>query len=255
MFAAETETAKPENAGRVRADTFAYPLICGTVAPRITHLLSHSSHSCVVHINSDTTPPPLYRSPPLPFLSPHPAMDDRETELSRFRQQWKAEVTARQTRPAVPPQLSSSSETKPAFPSRKLSHSSAAAKEVPEEWTEAQAAASLPEPGARERPTSPTAARRTSVSVPSVLVVPESALEHYEKAVEKEAQGSLGESLSLYRKAFRVRPDGLGLLLGDLLPQLCLEGEGLYIPDGPKGRHSVPGEILSTPARRPLIRP
>lgn len=33
---------------------------------------------------------------------------------------------------------------------------------------------------------------------------PSSALEHFEKAVEKEAQGSLGDSLSLYRKAYRV---------------------------------------------------
>ncbi|KAI9870653.1 MAG: hypothetical protein M1830_003993 [Pleopsidium flavum] len=33
---------------------------------------------------------------------------------------------------------------------------------------------------------------------------PRSALEHYEKAVEKETQGSLGDSLSLYRKAYRL---------------------------------------------------
>lgn len=33
---------------------------------------------------------------------------------------------------------------------------------------------------------------------------PVSALEHYEKAVEREAAGSLGDSLRLYRKAFRV---------------------------------------------------
>jgi F-box protein 9 len=33
---------------------------------------------------------------------------------------------------------------------------------------------------------------------------PKSALEHYERAVEKETQGSLGDSVSLYRKAFKV---------------------------------------------------
>jgi F-box protein 9 len=33
---------------------------------------------------------------------------------------------------------------------------------------------------------------------------PETALEHYEKAVERETQGSLGDSLNLYRKAYRV---------------------------------------------------
>ena len=34
---------------------------------------------------------------------------------------------------------------------------------------------------------------------------PRSALEHYERAVEKEDQGNLGDSLSHYRKAYRVR--------------------------------------------------
>lgn len=34
---------------------------------------------------------------------------------------------------------------------------------------------------------------------------PNTALEHYEKAVERESQGNLGDSLKLYRKAYRVR--------------------------------------------------
>lgn len=34
---------------------------------------------------------------------------------------------------------------------------------------------------------------------------PRSALEHYERAVEREDQGNLGDSLKLYRQAFRVR--------------------------------------------------
>lgn len=33
---------------------------------------------------------------------------------------------------------------------------------------------------------------------------PSSALEHYEQAVERESQGNLGDSLKLYRKAYRV---------------------------------------------------
>lgn len=37
-----------------------------------------------------------------------------------------------------------------------------------------------------------------------VVKEPVSALEHYEKAVERESAGSLGDSLRLYRKAFRV---------------------------------------------------
>jgi F-box protein 9 len=34
---------------------------------------------------------------------------------------------------------------------------------------------------------------------------PRSALEHFERAVEKEAEGNLGDSLHHYRKAYRVR--------------------------------------------------
>lgn len=129
-------------------------------------------------------------------------MDDRETELSRFRRQWQAEVTARAA--AVQPHSSSSSSSAapkpkvPAFPPRKLSASACEAPEEDEKDVEGV-------PGPRERSTSPTATRRTSVSA----AVPESALEHYERAVERETQGSLGESLSLYRKAFRVGTVGL----------------------------------------------
>lgn len=36
---------------------------------------------------------------------------------------------------------------------------------------------------------------------------PVSALDHYEKAVERESAGSLGDSVSLYRKAFKVDCD------------------------------------------------
>lgn len=37
---------------------------------------------------------------------------------------------------------------------------------------------------------------------------PQSALEHYEEAVEKETEGKLGDSLNLYRKAYRVSRSG-----------------------------------------------
>lgn len=42
---------------------------------------------------------------------------------------------------------------------------------------------------------------------------PRSALEHFEKAVQREAEGNLGDSLSHYRKAYRVRPQFLWLLI------------------------------------------
>lgn len=45
---------------------------------------------------------------------------------------------------------------------------------------------------------------------------PVSALDYYEKAVEREAAGSLGDSLKLYRKAFRVSY-GLSVTLSSLV--------------------------------------
>jgi F-box protein 9 len=43
---------------------------------------------------------------------------------------------------------------------------------------------------------------------------PKSALEHFERAVEKEAEGNLGDSLQLYRKAYRVcrRPRSMKIM-------------------------------------------
>jgi F-box protein 9 len=52
-------------------------------------------------------------------------------------------------------------------------------------------------------PSSPPPPRRPSIST-AASGIPRSALEHYEKAVEKETEGNLGESLKLYRKAFRM---------------------------------------------------
>lgn len=48
---------------------------------------------------------------------------------------------------------------------------------------------------------------------------PKSALEHYEQAVERESQGSLGDSLKLYRKAYRVEKFRPHVNLNRLLTQ------------------------------------
>jgi F-box protein 9 len=57
-----------------------------------------------------------------------------------------------------------------------------------------------------EAPSLPIAHRRMSHSDSSSreTAAPKSALEHYERAAQKESEGNLGESLNLYRKAFRV---------------------------------------------------
>ena len=51
----------------------------------------------------------------------------------------------------------------------------------------------------------PASSTQTGNSESSRQGAPVSALDHYEKAVEREAAGNLGDSLHLYRKAFRVR--------------------------------------------------
>ena len=42
---------------------------------------------------------------------------------------------------------------------------------------------------------------------------PTSALEHYERAVERETEGNLGDSLNHYRKAYRVRHNATSFML------------------------------------------
>lgn len=122
-----------------------------------------------------------------------------ESELSHFRQQWKDEVTARSK---VGPTSSPSSSTarppahRPRPPS--FSHTRPAATRPSEDDDELPAStfASPPSPP-------PPPPRRPSFSTRD-SAFPRSALEHYEEAVKKETEGDLGESLKLYRKAFRM---------------------------------------------------
>ncbi|CUS12622.1 unnamed protein product [Tuber aestivum] len=123
-----------------------------------------------------------------------------DKELARFRQEWQAEVSARhhQTPGSSAPQPSSSAAVnKPRqnpFASRKLSHSSSTDEGVEDESPELSA----------QRPLSPVAHQRTSFAGSPSRADLKRALEHYERAVAKESEGSLGESLNLYRKAFRI---------------------------------------------------
>ncbi|KAJ4348272.1 uncharacterized protein N0V89_009644 [Didymosphaeria variabile] len=126
-------------------------------------------------------------------------MDSTEQELEAFRQKWRAEVTARTkgTQPASPrtTQASSSRAPKnkgPDVPSHVRHHSEDVDEAAPHAYhdlSEKQHGRRLDE---------------TSALAPSLGAEPKSALDHYEKAVEKETQGSLGDSLNLYRKAFKL---------------------------------------------------
>lgn len=133
---------------------------------------------------------------------------DISSELESFREQWRAEVrakkpagTAGQAQPAQPgpsssiPAVPARSHHRTSAPPRHLvgSHQKPVAKDNDDDDFQAES---------YDLPSEDTGPARASAA--AVVEEPVTALEHYEKAVERETQGSLGDSLQLYRKAFRV---------------------------------------------------
>jgi F-box protein 9 len=130
-------------------------------------------------------------------------MNQTEEELEKFRQQWKEEVTAKklQTQSSAPdrqaegqPSSSSSSLKKTVYPHPV----SRALRNIHDEEFEPRSYHDLEEKETGRK------VGDDSYGASSSRPEPKTALEHYERAVEKEDQGSLGDSLSLYRKAFKV---------------------------------------------------
>jgi F-box protein 9 len=124
-------------------------------------------------------------------------MSESNSELEAFRQKWREEVTARAHGSTKAPSQSTSkgSRQPPQIPIPPINRSQKSRDNEEEEEPQTNLGGS---------------GRRLSddeVDESSGIrdAEPQSALEHYEKAVERENQGSLGDSLNLYRKAFRVR--------------------------------------------------
>jgi F-box protein 9 len=124
-------------------------------------------------------------------------MEDQNPELEAFRRQWREEVSAKSqdgSRSVAgpskstrrPPPITRTSTRRPSKPSA----------EEEEDHGEPQTFPGI------DAPRNPEA--KDTESSQDGDREPESALEHYEKAVEKESQGNLGDSLKLYRKAYRV---------------------------------------------------
>ena len=132
-------------------------------------------------------------------------MDQTEAELESFRQKWREEVTTRR---------------------RSNQNSSASTGKTPERHHESRLKGAPPvgpavfSSGPSDINISDEIEPRTYHDVPNkedslkldgdrshlekANKEPRSALEHYEKAVERESQGSLGDSVNLYRRAFKV---------------------------------------------------
>ncbi len=131
-------------------------------------------------------------------------MTDAEAELESFRQQWREEVSARGK-----PKASLGGEYNPARrradgvpPTLRRGSAGASRKyDVGDKEQGPQSKSSQPIGVEKE-----IKAAHSQEDSSTARREPLSALEHYEKAVEREGQGSLGDSVDLYRKAFRVRP-------------------------------------------------
>lgn len=139
-------------------------------------------------------------------------------ELESFREQWRAEVLARQAQqqqqqqqqvspgPAAGPSRPSTVIAPPAairgkppkHPQKQLPKQSSSQDDDDEDY--------MPITHSFDESSRPDATSATDYHRPtsSGNREPVTALEHFERAVEKEAAGNLGDSLRLYRQAFKV---------------------------------------------------
>lgn len=128
------------------------------------------------------------------------APQDVNPELEHFREQWRAEVRARNTTSSTLQQQGSvpiypESSRDPVSRPPGSTHLSAGKPKVADTDEDYVEARTFDDP----EPVQPKKQAEQQGQEPVT------ALDHYECAVEKETQGSLGDSLMLYRKAFRVR--------------------------------------------------
>jgi F-box protein 9 len=121
-------------------------------------------------------------------------MEEPNPELESFRQQWKAEVSAK-----TKAESNKESSTSIAESSKTTSRPPAAPRIASYKPLDGHENI---EPQSYHDLDGPSGINETEHTFSGKE--PKTALEHYEKAVERETQGSLGDSLNLYRKAFKV---------------------------------------------------
>ena len=154
-------------------------------------------------------------------------VDEIKSELESFREQWRAEVRAKQPGAASASRSATQAQPQLHGQTRGEASSSAAASAAESSRTIAppkkpalllnrsipKAAAGLDDDYGSglsvpfdEPSVSDSKEKGVAGGSSQSQDAPQTALEHFEKAVESEAQGKLGESLNLYRQAFRVCP-------------------------------------------------
>lgn len=147
-------------------------------------------------------------------MDPKNDTTNAESELDSFRQRWKEEVSARAkgnapaSASAVPARTAGPSASKPAHAPKGqapdvASHSHARQRSIEEKDEIVPFAHQDLGEKQHGRRLDETSAQTAAIA--SASKEPKTALDHYEKAVERETQGNLGDSVMLYRKAFKVR--------------------------------------------------
>jgi len=134
-----------------------------------------------------------------------------EAELESFRQRWRDEVSARAKGKALAPSAAPTktpgpSASKPHAPKGPApdaaSHSHARKRSVEE--TDEVTPYVHQDLGEKQHSRRLDETSAQTAAIASASKEPKTALDHYEKAVERETQGNLGDSVALYRKAFKV---------------------------------------------------
>ncbi|KAF3401081.1 F-box protein pof7 [Talaromyces pinophilus] len=132
---------------------------------------------------------------------------EENPELNAFRRQWREEVTRRNQTTALPRQPQSTlNQTIPLSASSHLDHLPPTKHEAADRKDDVEEEDLSRDYGEFVQRTE-TLTLRSADDDGFHRVAPKeprSALEHFEKAVEKEAEGSLGDSLAHYRKAYRL---------------------------------------------------
>ena len=132
---------------------------------------------------------------------------DTAEELEKFRRQWQEEVIARSRGVASP-----SKSARPIAPlhrnSGTIQPGRTAAPTFHKPYRDTEEADELGDHGYHDLENKDEARKLGEAGdgiYPKTRDEPISALEHYERAVERETEGNLGDSLNHYRKAYRVR--------------------------------------------------
>lgn len=137
--------------------------------------------------------------------------DELKSDLESFREQWKAEVTSKKTEATT---ASSTQQAQPASPKKArrrprppTAFPDLPADKEPKKFVEEESSDDEPAPNVNRRVSVVLADGQHDVL--SVTQKTATALECYEKAVQKEEEGDLTESLKLYRRAFKVSQHAL----------------------------------------------